>query len=185
MNGAAGCRSSDVPRRARKAPIKWGPLTPADVAIPLITAVAGLVTGVATTSWRARTELAARYDADLRTERLKAYRDLWKRLECLASYPTPAAVTSGTVAELAVDLREWYYREGGIFMSRQSQRAFVRLQQAIGASTSQRDEREADPPLSQDQVDQIRKCASFLRTWTTRDILSRRGSLLTVQRFAR
>ena len=137
-----------------------------------------------TTSWRARTELAAGYDADLRSERLKAYRELWKRLERLASNPPPGPVTGPVLDEIALELREWYFQQGGIFMSRPSQRAYVKLQEGIGASSSQTT-RSTDGVLAEREIETIRKLASVLRTWTTRDVLTRRGSLLTSQRFSR
>jgi len=86
--------------------------------------------------------------------------------------------------EIALELREWYFQQGGIFMSRPSQRAYVKLQEGIGASSSQTT-RSTDGVLAEREIETIRKLASVLRTWTTRDVLTRRGSLLTSQRFSR
>src|SRR5215467_10754364 len=71
------------------------------------------VTGVL----KIRRDLAAKYDADLRRERIAVYKDLWKKLEPLAKYAPEKTLTCSDVHELAVVLRAWYFEEGGLYLS--------------------------------------------------------------------
>jgi hypothetical protein len=154
-----------------------------EVVAPIVTGLVGLGTGAIAASWRTGLELAARYDVDLRAKRIDKYEDLWQRLAPLDQYGNQAALsTVGDVATLAAEVSDWYYTRGGLVMSRASQRKLVELRKQLEAIAAQG---KPDAPLPADATSALTAPASDLRTQLTKDVLSRRGSLLGGDRFAR
>jgi len=87
----------------------------------LLKAALGVVAGAVGTYlglyWKVRQELVAKYDQELRAERIKHYASLWQITEPLAKYVPPGPVTYSALYSLAKRLRQWYFSEGGIFMT--------------------------------------------------------------------
>jgi hypothetical protein len=83
-------------------------------------AVAGaLVTGLLTyfvTVWKVRRDLQVEYDQSLRDDRIKAYAGLWARTRPLSRY-SPEVVDKDRCQELLDEFSDWYYEEGGIYLS--------------------------------------------------------------------
>lgn len=92
--------------------------------------VSGAITAVITyfaTLSKARLDLAVVYDKELRENRLAAYKELWKLLKPLARYSPEAPVTYRIVKETSESLRDWYFDQGGIFLSRESRAPYFEL----------------------------------------------------------
>jgi hypothetical protein len=152
-----------------------------------IVAVIGLVGSAAGAIWasyvgtrrRVLAELEARYDADLRGQRLKVYPKLWATLEPLAKYARDPSgyPTRGEIAKLATRLRGWYFNDGGLYLSAEARQAYFHLQDALTALiTSPRwaaDGRPSDE-LDADTFESVRKIGSWLRTALTYDVGTRR-----------
>jgi len=147
-----------------------------DALVPIVTALAGLVSGIVAASWRTGLGLAARYDADIRDKRLAAYAKLWSSLKGLDRRARPLSMTLGDALELLEQLTDWYHETGGLLMSRATQRKFADLQQLLVEATSTK--AAAETELSTAMLSQLIAAVSALRTSTTQDILSRRGPLL-------
>jgi hypothetical protein len=121
---------------------------------------------------RVLAELEGQYDADLRTLRLTAYRELWKLLEPLATYARePAGLPARSALEaLSKDLRSWYFKVGGIYLSAEAREAYFRFQGSLWrVATSPR---EGD--LGEEDFERLRELGSWLRTVLTYDVGTRR-----------
>lgn len=152
-----------------------------DVLLPIVTGVTGLVTGIIASSWRYGVELAIRYDIELRTKRLEAYAQLWSLLQPLAFHAATDSLTRTSVRDLSGQLLDWYFDVGGLYLARATQRRFLALQDALTRAVGEG----GDGVLDAATLQEIRQASSALRTKMTRDVLSRRGSLLGRDRFTR
>ena len=90
----------------------------ATVLLSVLTLVVGALVSGVLTYLGTRSKLALDYDADLRERRIVAYVDLWRRLEPLAKYGPKASFSQVEATELAESLRTWYFKRGGLFLSR-------------------------------------------------------------------
>src|SRR3954447_26120883 len=94
------------------------------VAVPVITAFAGLITGIIGASWRTGLALSAKYDADLRQQRLAAYKRLWEVLAPLDVEGGAAPISGEAADEIRREIQDWYYETGGLLLARPTQRHF-------------------------------------------------------------
>ena len=89
-----------------------------ETSLSLITGlVSGLISAVITffvTRAKVRLDLTAEYDRKLHSERLDAYRELFKRLKPLARYSPESRLTYKIIKDTSEDLRDWYFDIGGI-----------------------------------------------------------------------
>jgi hypothetical protein len=141
------------------------------VALVALPALIGAAAGILGTSWKTRKDLEASYDIDLRKHRIDAYGELWRKLEPLAEYAPPAAVTYRAVAGMARDLRHWYFDAGGLFLSAETRAPYFNLQRALHETI--KGGRDADRELDRRLVEILKALASRLRTATTDDVKTR------------
>jgi hypothetical protein len=80
------------------------------------TTVATLVIGWLIIGKRVFTELVGEFQKELRTARLKAYRELWGNMKYLAVYSPPEEIDEELLKTMSRELREWYF-EHGLFLS--------------------------------------------------------------------
>ncbi len=73
------------------------------------------------------------YGTDLRQRRLLMYKQLWNMTKVLPKYPREADVTYKRLTGFSEELRDWYYGEGGMYLSRKAQQSYVALQETITA----------------------------------------------------
>jgi hypothetical protein len=148
----------------------------------LLKALLGLVTGALGTYfglyWKIREELVAKYDQELRAERVKQYTLLWHATEPLAKYSAPAPVTVASLHQLAIALRQWYFGGGGMFLSDRARDAYFALQDSIAAASTSPPSASADGDAAVDSEPAIRKASSRLRTVLTADVGSRKRPIL-------
>lgn len=136
-------------------------------------AVLGALTGILTTSWKARKDLESEYDISLRKDRTEVYRDLWARLETLAFYAAPS-VTYEDAGKLTLSLREWYFKKGGLFLSERTREPYFDVQGALQGILRQ--ERSNDlVAVEEESIGLLRELASRLRTSMTEDVETRVG----------
>ena len=129
------------------------------------------------TAAKVRRDLESEYDISLRTERLTAYRELWRLLQPLAKYAQPAPVTYWLAGSLIRELRAWYFQTGGIFLSSHARDAYFELMDEL------RELLAGAPSTPSSKLDfvafqTLRELGSALRTATVDDVQTRRGSAL-------
>jgi hypothetical protein len=135
-----------------------------EIAAAVIAGGAGLVAGVVGTAYKSRKALEHEYDIDLRKARVRVYQQLWSELEVLAKY-SPPQFTREAVADLSVVLREWYFRSGGMYLSRPARNAYFDLQEALVQVL------DIDDPMLLREL--LRERGSRLRTAMTEDVATR------------
>jgi hypothetical protein len=140
---------------------------------PLVTpaVVGGVVSFVVSTLSNALS-YRAKVDEGLRDTRLALYRVLWKKTEILPKWPHRTDVTYEKLHELSEELRNWYFGDGGIFLSRAARRAYGKLQDTVGEIVTQRPK----GAIIDLDYEEVRLRCSDLRTQLTEDLLSRRGA---------
>jgi hypothetical protein len=148
-----------------------------DVVAILLAAAIGAISGILTTSWKTRKDLESKYDIDLRKHRIRAYKELWKHLEPLADYSPPARLTYDSLENVSVALRQWYFREGGLFLSSQTRAPYFHLQQAL-TELAAGHEGGRGKELDSETSRIVRTLGSRLRTSTTQDVATRVGPRL-------
>lgn len=150
-----------------------------EIVVELLALAGVLATGVATavvTLRKIRRELETQYDLTLRSERLAAYRQLWRLLEPLAKYMRPAPVTDKALETLAGNLRRWYFHTGGIFLSTSSREAYFALLDELSLRRALSNGGHDEVPLEVFQ--RLRTKGSRLRTALAADVQTRRASAL-------
>ena len=148
-----------------------------DIWVAVITGVFGIITGGLLTYVSAilkfRKDLEADYDKDLRSQRIRVYRDLWKRLELVARYDRPKPLNTETLRELTESMRVWYFEKGGLYLSEAARAAYFNLkdsiQKALQLPAGAREFEESDIP-------KVLKDASLLRAQLTKDVGTRKSS---------
>jgi hypothetical protein len=119
-------------------------------------------------------DMRAKVDESLRDKRVAVYQKLWQTTEILPKWPRRTDVTYEGLTQFSQGLRDWYFREGGMYLSRQARKAYGELQDTIvelGTSKT--------GPITDPVYDEVRDKCSQLRTELTDDILSRRRLFLT------
>lgn len=143
-----------------------------ELAIALLTAGLGLISGAVLALLGSRQRLEVEYDIELRKQRIEAYQALWKILEPLAYYAPPSAVTHALARELAEALRSWYFEVGGLFLSEASREAYFDLQKGLGGVIKEPPDVD-HLPLDAHRFERLRGIASKLRTTLTQDTATR------------
>ena len=148
----------------------------------LFKALLGLVTGALGTYfglyWKIREELVAKYDQELRAERVKQYTLLWRATEPLAKYAAPGPVTFASLRQLAIALRQWYFSGGGMFLSDRARDAYFALQDSIAGTSGTLAGQTEESEVPDDRETAIRNASSRLRTVLTADVGSRKRPVL-------
>lgn len=90
----------------------------------LLTAIVTLLVA----SRRLKEALQEAYDKELRTHRIESYSKLWALLDPFARYPRPEDLTYSRLNDISLELRDWYFREGGLFLSEATREAYFALQ---------------------------------------------------------
>lgn len=110
---------------------------------------------------------------EVRNERQAVYQTLWKNTELLPMFPKNSTATYRQLHNLTRTCRDWYFREGGIYLSEEAQRAY-RTAQKIMCDAVNAKPTELDTPLSDADYESSRSALSALRTELTKDLASRK-----------
>jgi len=111
-------------------------------------------------------------DTDLREKRLAVYKDLWQKMGILSKWPKNEDLTYGTLQQLCREFRDWYFNEGGIFLSSSARKAYGDLQDRLVKVFVKNAADKVEPADYED----IRLQCSVLRSEITNDLLSRKSA---------
>ena len=112
-------------------------------------------------------------DQALRDERIRLYQLLWQTTGTLPLWPR-APISYGDLGLMSRELRDWYFDEGGIYLSQQSRARYGELQERVSSVLATQRARPADP-VDADDYEDVRSRCSALRSSLTKDLSSRRG----------
>jgi hypothetical protein len=151
----------------------------------LVTTLVGLAVGSLGTyfgiQWKVRAELAGDYDKSLRDARVKVYQELWSSLQPLAKYARPGPVTYQTIAQMAGELRGWYFEKGGLYFSERARDAYFLLQEALAEALKNRPVTTTpQTELESLAFETLRQRGSALRTAMAADVGTRRTPMMAV-----
>lgn len=114
-------------------------------------------------------------DLDLRNRRIEGYSSLWRSTGLLPKWPPNRTIEYEDLNKLNDRLSQWYFEEGGIFLSRSAHNNnFDPLRAAL--AKLQLDEEVG--LVSETHYEEIRELCSKLRSALSYDIQSRRDSEL-------
>lgn len=116
-------------------------------------------------------DFRSKVDESLIKIRTDIYKNLWKMTALLPKWPREENVTYEQVENLSKKFRQWYFDEGGIYLSRKAQKAYARMQDTISSVINTR----RAGVIAEKDYDAIRDKCSMLRTEITKDLLSRRS----------
>ena len=149
----------------------------------LIGAVAGLLSATIThfaTRAKIRLDLAAEYDKRLQESRLAAYKTLWEMFEPLARYGRDEPITYAVLREISNKSKTWYFRTGGIYLTRASAAQYFVWKAAMQPVLDDAElAKQPDAPIPEAHSDTIKTiitAASTLRTSLSADIGTKRLS---------
>jgi hypothetical protein len=144
--------------------------------------VSGILSSVVTyfgTRSKIRLDLAVEYDKNLHHKRLELYRELWPKTKPLAEFSAEAPITFDVINTVSGNMRDWYFAEGGIYLSKQSRRPYFNLkalmQEILDDNTLQQDHAK---PIHGPRVKKILDAAGELRTSLSDDIRARNAPWL-------
>lgn len=142
------------------------------IILAVIGVITGFIGGVLKSWWDSRVKV----DESLRNARLEVYKPLWKMTDLLPEWPRSEKVTYEKLYELSCNMRDWYFGQGGIFLSKDARESYGEAQKAI---TLVLQERKTGPvPPTHPDYDLIRDRCSALRTQLTEDLHSRSRTLV-------
>lgn len=116
----------------------------------------------------------AKVDEGLRETRIRVYQDLWKKTHLLPKWPRRTDVTYEMLQAFSQQLCDWYFDQGGMFLSKKARDSYGQLQDTVGAVLKQRPKGLIDSEGA--DYKQVRVQCSRLRTELTADLLSRRAA---------
>ena len=146
------------------------------VFISFLTAVASAVVIYFATRSKARLDMTIEYDRALHERRLELYKKLWPMTAPLGRYGTPESYTYQSIENVHLQTSQWYFEEGGLFLSKRSRDPYFRVKNLMHAALKTNDNginlEQAIPP---DARDEIIEAAGQLRNSLADDIHARRA----------
>jgi hypothetical protein len=151
-----------------------------------ISALVGAVTSYVGAVIKTYFDMNTKIDEQLRERRLDPYKEIWLKTAILPRWPRATGVTYAQLRQFSGDLRDWYFGQGGIYMSARTRDAYFAVQEALAQVALVPDvpPPPADQPVPEPRIwagiissaeyDLIRGKCSALRTELTTDIQSRR-----------
>lgn len=105
-------------------------------------------------------------------KRYENYKVLLQLTGLLPLYPEKAEVRYKDILEVSGKMRDWYFSEGGLLLSKRTRDKYFEVQMKMQSMLENRSEQEMPEEIN-DVYDTIRKKFSELRTEMTDDLLSR------------
>jgi hypothetical protein len=106
--------------------------------IGLIGAIFAAVLLYRTALRRVREDLEINFDTNLRALRIKAYCQLWGLTKPFARYPKPNLLSYQAIDSIALSLRDWYFDDGGLFLSEEAREYYFNFLDALKIITEKR-----------------------------------------------
>lgn len=141
-----------------------------NVASAAISAGIGAVVAFVGAAGKSYLDARRTVDQSLRTQRSPVYQSLWLKTRLFQMWPR-STISYADAGIFQRQLADWYYEEGGLYLSRTSQRVYVKLQKALTQVLGSSQQGEMTTPHWQ----LVHKRCSRLRTALTTDLLSRRS----------
>lgn len=152
------------------------------ILIAIVSAVISYVSAVVTyfaTRSKLRLDMTGEYDRALHEKRLELYKQLWPKTEPLGKYASSDSFTYKTVAAVSLDMHDWYFKEGGLFLSKESRTPYFLLKDAIQRVIEDRQLADKpDQPIPDAARRAIVDAAGRLRTSLADDIRTRNAPWL-------
>jgi hypothetical protein len=149
----------------------------------VVGAVAGGVVGAVTSYLQVRRSYRLGIDKELRDARLNAYARVWSALKPLSTHrdrpPSPREVR-----RLVSNLTDWYYDVGGLYLTSQSQPAFVELVGQLKKAAPRAAEQQ-DTPVDTAIHEDLYVLGSRFRSHLTLDLRSRDEAAFQTRRHKR
>jgi hypothetical protein len=145
--------------------------------IGLLGALAGGTLTALVNGWLAA---RARIAEELREQRLDPYRAVWAQTALFSRWPWTDA-TYGRVRSFHLELRQWYYGDGGMLMSENARVRYGNVQDVAAALVELG--RPDDDALDAEHYEPLMQACSAFRTALTEDLESRqqRSFLLSLE----
>ena len=144
-----------------------------DVTTVVVSALVGAVASYTLAVIQHLLDARTKIDESLRQDRLTVYKVLWERTGLLPEWPRSTTVTYEKLSHLSEEMRDWYFTQGGIYLSAKARKVYGNAQKAIQTVLQKAHPEEG---LPKEQYEEIRGKLSKLRTQMTRDLLSRRAA---------
>lgn len=119
-------------------------------------------------------EKRTKVDENLRNSRIEVYKILWKKMELLPKWPKSTNVTYEKLNNFSVELKDWYFDGGGMYLSEKARKAYGNLQEAVSNVVGKGNE----GTIKDDEYKLVRGKCGLLRTEITKDLQSRSRTLL-------
>jgi hypothetical protein len=132
---------------------------------------AAFVTAYFTTAYRLRREHLLDIDRKLRESRIKAYETPWKELKVLSMHREPPRYEQ--LDDTVGALTDWYYDNGGIYLTSHSQPAFVACVPGIRDVARADESDNRSTPIDPTTQELLFDLGSAFRTQMTLDLGSR------------
>lgn len=116
-----------------------------------------------------------RIDENLREKRLAVYKTLWEKTKILPKWPKNPDVTYENLHKFSGELRDWYFDEGGIYLTAESRKAYEVVQDKLSEVVG---DHQDITIISEGDYESIRVSCSSLRTELTRDLQSRKRTFM-------
>jgi len=152
-----------------------------DVFTVIVSALIGAIVSYVGATLKNFIDARAKVDASLRETRIPVYKELWKKTELLPKWSRSEDITYERLDQFSSELRDWYFNQGGVFLSERARAAYGNLQDTIHFVLPKKEKivlpkKEKKHNLSIEDYEQVRQMCSKLRTELTNDLLSRRGA---------
>src|SRR5689334_18476754 len=93
-----------------------------------ISALVGAVTSYVGAVIKTYFDMNTKIDEQLRERRLDPYKEIWLKTAILPHWPRATGVTYAQLRQFSGDLRDWYFGQGGIYMSARTRDAYFAVQ---------------------------------------------------------
>jgi hypothetical protein len=110
----------------------------ASITTPVIAGIAGIVVASSVAVVKGAIASRGKENEELRTWRLKVYPPVWKLTSTVPRWPQ-ADPTYGDLWRLHLDLRNWYYNSGGLYLSENARARYGEMQELLDAYLDGRD----------------------------------------------
>jgi hypothetical protein len=141
----------------------------------IISALVGAVVSYLGAVVKNMLDMRTKIDENLRATRIQVYKVLWEKTGLLPQYPRATDVTYEKLDKLSHEFRDWYFTEGGMFLSAEARRAYGNAQEALVRVTNSG----GTGKVSSEDYERVRIECHRLREELTNDLLSRRRTFLT------
>ena len=111
----------------------------------------------------------SKIDASLLKTRSELYQELWNETKVVSRFPPTTGLQAQDLHRYRDKLSKWYFGPGGLMLSRESQKRYVNLQEAISAVIKDMEKLQFN-----EDYGKLQEAGSAMRTSLTNDIYSRR-----------